>query len=140
MRERAVQRWRPGTLAGLFVVVIAAADEAAYGLALYQQGGPVDSRVFFVASFIGALGALGLVGLLASSPVVRSLAYGFTAAGGVALGILGAFSIGLPLLVVGGLSVYSLGHVRGRSWMLVISASATAILVLIAGIACTSLP
>ena len=129
------RRTRPGTLSGLFVVVIAAADEAAYALALYGQGGPADSRVFFVASFIAALGGLGMAGLLVASPGVRSFAYGFTTLGGLVLGILGAFSIGLPLVALGLLSIYALGRVPGRSWRALLAGSVTAAVLLVVGFA-----
>ena len=139
MSALASRRMRPA-LAGVLVPVVAAADEAGYVLVLREQGGPADSRVFFVAGFIALLAVLGLAGVLMSRPAARAI-YTFTAAGGLVLGFLGIFSIGLPLLAVGALSLYALARVVGRPRTSVMLASAAAaLLVLLVGFMTTSLP
>ena len=70
-------------------------------------------------------------------PEFRSFAYGFTTVGGLVLGILGAFSIGLPLVALGLLSIYALGRVPNRSWRALLAGNVTAAVLLVVGFATT---
>jgi len=53
------------------------------------------------------------------------------------LGILGAFSIGLPLVALGLLSIYALGRVPNRSWRALLAGNVTAAVLLVVGFATT---
>lgn len=84
----------------LAAAALAAATDLVYlGIVRAQRTAWISDRVAFVASFIAAGAALALVGARTDDPRRRTLALG--AATGVLLsaGIVGIFSIGLPLLL-----------------------------------------
>ena len=59
-----------------------------------------------MGGFLALLAQLGLIGPVARRTTARTLVYGFTAGGGLALGLLGMrSSIGLPLFAIVGLSI-----------------------------------
>ena len=136
----APRRMRPGAVARLLIPVAAATDLAGYAMVLHQQGGPPVSRVFFVGGFVLLLAALGLVALLVAQAATRALLFGFISAGGLVLGVLGIFSIGLPLLGVGALSIYALARMERPPMALVIAGAVAALGVLVVGFLTTSLP
>jgi hypothetical protein len=80
----------------------------------------------------------GIAGALARRVVARTAIYGFTAGGGLGLGLLGIDSIGLPLFAVCALSIVALSRVADRSWGPIIIGTAAAFGVLMVGIASTS--
>jgi hypothetical protein len=97
------RRWRWVTRAGVGIAGVAIADLGLYAFLLAQQTGPLGlegrpagSRVFFVGGFLVLLAVLGLIGALARRTTARTLIYGFTAGGGLALGLLGMGSVGPP--------------------------------------------
>ena len=66
------------------------------------------------------------------------LIYGFTAGGGLALGLLGMDSIGPPLFAVCAFSFIALAHLAGRSWGPIVTGTYAAFVVVLMGIATTS--
>ena len=90
-------------------IVVALLDDAIYVALIWSQGerAPDVYTVPFVAAFIALMTVLLGLSLLDEPAAVRlrpALRAG-AAAGLIVLGVLGAFSIGLPLLVAGGLAV-----------------------------------
>jgi hypothetical protein len=139
------RRWRWVTRAGLGIAAIALADLGLYAFLLAQPTGPlgmagrpVGSRVFFVGGFLVLLGLLGLIGTVTRRATARTLIYGFTAGGGLALALIGMDTIGLPLLAVVALSIVALVHVEGRSWTPIVSGTYAAFAVLFLGIMVTA--
>ncbi len=139
------RRWRWVTRAGLGIAAVALADLGLHAFLLAQQSGPfglggrpAGSRVFFVGGFLALLAQLGLIGAVARRTTARTLVYGFTAGGGLALGLLGMVSIGLPLFAIVGLSIGALAHVAGRTWGPMITGTYAAFVVLLIGIATTT--
>jgi hypothetical protein len=130
------RRWVAST--GRGVAAIAIADLGLYALLLVGQGNPAGSRVFFIAGFLVLLAVLGIAGALARRVVARTAIYGFTAGGGLGLGLLGIDSIGLPLFGVCALSIVALSRVADRSWGPIITGTAAAFVVLMVGISTTS--
>ena len=139
------RRWRWVTRAGVGIAAVAVADLGLYAYLLAQRTGPLGldgrpfgSRAFFVGGFLLLLAILGLVGAVARRTAARTLVFGFTAGGGLALALLGMDSIGPPLLVVVALSIVGLVHVDGRSWGPIVSGTYAAIAILLMGIAVTA--
>jgi hypothetical protein len=96
------QSTRPPTVSipSLIAALIAFADDALYVLLFRSQGSSQDELarvVFFIAS--DATVALGAA--LVDRPAVRTVLLGAASGGLFALGLLGLFSIGLPLVVAG---------------------------------------
>jgi len=138
------RRWRWVTRAGVGIAAVAGADLALYAYLLAQRTGPLGlgggaagSRVFFVGGFLLLLALLGLLAAVASRPTARSAIFGFTAGGGLGLGLLGMATIGLPLFAVVALSIIGVAHVEGRSWGPLASGVYAALAVLLLGIAAT---
>jgi hypothetical protein len=86
--------------------VIAAATDVFYLWLIVHQGDGFSSRVVFVALYIaGIVLAVGSVGSARLIPIEVRIALLAASTGGLlALGVLGLFSIGLPLLTAGGFS------------------------------------
>ena len=120
------RRWVAST--GRGVAAIAIADLGLYALLLVGQGNPAGSRVFFIAGFLILLAVLGIAGALARRVVARTAIYGFTAGGGLGLGLLGVCA----------LSIVALSRVADRSWGPIITGTAAAFVVLMVGISTTS--
>ena len=125
-------------VAGIGGAAVTVADLGLYALLLIGQGNPPGSRVFFVGTFLALMAVLGFAGAAARRPVARMLIYGFTAGGGLGLGLLGIDSIGLPLLAVCALSIVALSRVAGHVSAPIIIGTAAAFVVLLMGIASTS--
>ena len=125
-------------VAGLGVAAVTVADLGLYALLLIGQGNPPGSRVFFVGTFLALMAVLGFAGAVARRAVARMLIYGFTAGGGLGLGLVGIDSIGLPLLAVGALSIVALSRVSDHVSAPIIIGTAAAFVILMVGIATTS--
>jgi len=123
--------------AGYGIAGIALADLALYALLLYGEG-TIGSRVFFVAGFLVLMAVLGLAAALARRTAARTLMYGFTAGGGLGLGLIGIDSIGLPLFAVCALSMVALRQVADRTSGPIIVGIAAALVIIMVGIATTS--
>jgi len=101
-------RW----LAGVAAIIAAAVDILYVGIVINQsrQGphDPLGSTVIFVATFIAVLAATAAVAALRSATVWRPALLGLSAIGLLAIGVIAIFSIGLPLIVAGGLALVAL--------------------------------
>jgi len=96
---------RRGVWPAVAAVVIVASDFVLYLALISGQGDLGRTRVWFVALMLAAMAACCLVAALMRDDRVRPVA-AWTGAGGLlSLGVLGIFSIGLPLLVAGILMV-----------------------------------
>ncbi|HYL08171.1 MAG TPA: hypothetical protein VEU76_06455 [Candidatus Udaeobacter sp.] len=103
--------------------------DAVYLSFIRSQGsyGPDIFTVPFVAAFMFLMTGMLAVSLFTEHPVLRTLLRGGAAAGLLVLGVLGAFSIGLPILVAGVLAAVAFGVSIDRSrWLLSLGASAVA--------------
>lgn len=117
-------------------IVLAVATDAAYLAIIYNQrtqDGPPPGDVItvpFVASYIALTVVMLWVSLQTRAVLVRSVLRSGAAAGLLVLGVLGAFSIGLPLLIAGVVAVVAtVITVTGAPSVHVIgSASAAAVL------------
>jgi hypothetical protein len=135
---------RPSRL-GLSAAAIAAAVDVAYVWIIASQGGPTDgARVAFVALAIAGAAACAGIGATRASPPGRLPWLGAATGALVGLGILGLFSIGLPLMVAGILAMVawlttsaSAGRGHRRERTLAAAAALAAPVVLVAGIALT---
>jgi hypothetical protein len=135
---------RPSRL-GLSAAAIAVAVDVAYVWIIAAQGGPTDgARVAFVALAIAAAAACAGIGSTRPSPLARLPWLGAATGALVGLGVIGLFSIGLPLLVAGFLAGMAslttsgsagLGHPRERTLAAVFGLAAP--VALVAGIALT---
>ncbi len=98
-----VQSPRSRTISTLSLIaaLIAFADDALYILLIRSQGNSLDARVMFVAFFIATEAAVALGAALVGRRAVRVVLLGAASGGLLALGLLGLFSIGLPLVVAG---------------------------------------
>ncbi|MGD0448344.1 MAG: hypothetical protein ABSB36_06970 [Candidatus Dormibacteria bacterium] len=138
---RRPRRWV--TLAGRGIAAVAIADLGLYAYLLAQPTGPIGiggrfgSRAFFIGGFIVLLAVLGLAGAVWRRTTARMIIYGFTAGGGMALGLLGMDSIGPPLFAVVAFSVIALAHLTGRSWGPIVTGTYAAFIVVLMGIATT---
>jgi hypothetical protein len=94
-------RSRPISSPSLIAALIAFADDALYILLIRSQGNAQDARVMFVAVFIASEAVVALGAALVDTPAVRTVLLGAASGGLLALGLLGLFSIGLPLVVAG---------------------------------------
>jgi len=83
--------------------VLAFATEVGYLWIILRQQDAVEpgvsGRVLVVAATMAVAGAVGVVGAVTSSPTIRAKLAAIATGGLVPLGVLAAFSIGLPLLV-----------------------------------------
>jgi hypothetical protein len=130
----------PGASLAIAAAIIAVVVDGLYLAIIVGQGSIEWARTIVVAAFIfgSAVCALGVAfGPAAARPVLAAAASG----GLVTLGILGMFSIGLPLLVAGALAVVAWVRVaRGggaRLWLLYAGVFLAAGATLVAGIALT---
>jgi DMSO/TMAO reductase YedYZ heme-binding membrane subunit len=140
---RRPRRWI--TRAGLGIAAVALADLGLYVYLVVQpngplgeEDGPLGSRVFFIGGFIALLALLGIAGAVWRRPTARMLIYGFTAGGGLVLGLLGMDTIGPPLLAVSALSFIALAQMARRSWGPIITGTYAAFVVVLMGIMTTS--
>jgi len=124
--------------------VICAAVEVPYtDWMLHGGGGEYTYREPFIASFLGFIAVMAAAGaVFVQQRHLASYLLMFSATGSLALGVVGIFSIGLPLIlaaipliVAAGLSSQHLGH-----RLVAPAAIASALLVLLAGLAATELP
>jgi len=100
--------------------LITAVTDVAYLWLIAHQGDAFSSRVVFVALYIAAISfAVGSAGSARAMPIEARVALLAASTGALlTLGYLGLFSIGLPLLVAGVLSLVSwlrLGRASHRS-------------------------
>ncbi len=96
---------RRGMWPAVAAVVIVASDFVLYLVLIAGQGDLGRTRVWIVALMLAAVAACCLVAAVMRDDRVRPVA-AWTGAGGLlSLGVLGIFSIGLPLLVAGILMV-----------------------------------
>jgi hypothetical protein len=88
---------RLAMVAGIVGLVV----DAAYLGIIFDQGDVEAGRVAVVSVFVLAVSALALVGAVASAPSsgTRLVVLGAATGGLLTVGVLGIFSIGLPLLV-----------------------------------------
>jgi fucose 4-O-acetylase-like acetyltransferase len=94
---------RPGARLALAAAVIAVGTDVLYLLIIRSQdpGEPGDLTVPIVAAVILGLAVCAGVAAIASAPATRKILLSIAAAGLFVMGVLGLFSIGLPLLVAG---------------------------------------
>jgi hypothetical protein len=98
--------------AGVGAAIIAAAVDALYlGVA---SSDAQFLRVPFVAGFIALMAICAALSARASAMRWRPLLLGFSAAGLLLLGVIGIFSIGLPLLAAGVLALLGLINALSR--------------------------
>src|SRR5258706_4170369 len=103
-------RLGPGGAPALFAAFIVAADDVGYLYAIATQGSGAGGRVAYVATLLAATSACAVVGSRPRRDVrVRAFLLGLATGATIALGFLGIFSIGFPLLVAGGFLAYALG-------------------------------
>ena len=130
------------TTAALLAAVAAAMTDIAYVALILSQGAtpPQPGIVPFVIGYIAAIAAASLIGMrsvfLGRLPAAQAV-FLSGAAGSAALGFIGIFSIGLPLLITAALlsvAAQSIPAVhRPNAWVWPVSGALIAIVVLIAG-------
>ena len=99
----------PGTRSALSAAVVVAADDVGYLILVAQQRTGVGGRIVFVATLLAATVALVVTGVRTQrGAAFRTLVLSVAVTWCLVIGVLGVFSIGLPLLVAGGLSIYAL--------------------------------
>jgi hypothetical protein len=99
--------------AGAVAAAIALADGVLYLVVIHRQGD--SSAVVPVVFSLIALGALAAVtGWILSPGAIPSMLLGSSAALFLVLGVLGIFSIGLPLLIAAGFSLLGVHQSGGR--------------------------
>jgi hypothetical protein len=97
--------WRLAVAAGIGVLIV---DLLYLQLVLFGQGTPPPSpaRLAFIVTWIALCGGVAVIGGVAESGVPRAVLLGISTAGLLVMGVVGAFSVGIPLLlaamVVGG--------------------------------------
>jgi hypothetical protein len=133
---------RRGTTAALLATAAAATTDVAYVALILTQGAtpPQPGIVPFVIGYIAAIGAASLVAMrfvsLGRLPAARTV-FLSAAAGSAALGFIGIFSIGLPLLITAALLSVAAQSIRAMhrptAWVWPVSGAIIAIVVLIAG-------
>src|SRR6202165_1488852 len=101
-------RW----LAGVAAIIAAVVDSLYVGIVVNQsnQGprDPLGSTVIFVATFIAVLAVTAALAALRPATAVRPALLGLSAVGLMAIGVVAIFSIGLPLILAGGLAFVAL--------------------------------
>jgi hypothetical protein len=109
--RRRVER---ASLLGLASAAVALATDVLYLSVINSQGGPLNlDRVVVVAAAIAAAAAAAVAGSLARDPSVRVLFLSTAAAILIVWGWIGAFSIGVFLLLAGTLAVVAAARVDG---------------------------
>jgi hypothetical protein len=130
------------TTAALLAAVAAAATDFAYVVLIVSQGAtpPQPGIVPFVIGYIAAIAAAALIGMwsaLIGRPSAAKAVFLAAAAGSAALGFIGIFSVGLPLLITGALLSFAAQNVsllrHPNAWLWPVSGAIMAIVVLIAG-------
>jgi hypothetical protein len=98
-------RW----LAGVAAIIAAVVDVLYYGF-VHHQGGhdPLGWRFPFVATFIALMAITAALSTRTSATTWRPALLGLSAIGLLAMGFIGIFSIGLPLLIAGALTCVAL--------------------------------
>lgn len=106
---------RPGVGLAIAAGVIAFLDVGLYVALIVEQGEDETGAVAIVAGIIVALGALAIAAGAATSWPARTrlLALGAATGGLLATGVLGIFSIGLPLLIAGVCCLFAWGRIAG---------------------------
>ena len=101
-------RW----LAGVAAIIAAVVDILYIGIVIRQnsQGphDPLGSTVIFVATFIAVLAVTAALAALRPAATRRPALLGLSAIGLLAIGVVAIFSVGLPLIVAGGLAFVAL--------------------------------
>jgi glucan phosphoethanolaminetransferase (alkaline phosphatase superfamily) len=130
------------TTAALLSAVAAATTDIAYVALIRSQGAtpPQPGIVPFVIGYIAAIAAASLFGMrsvfLGRLPAAKAV-FLSAAAGSAALGFIGIFSIGLPLLITAALLSVAAQSIPGvhrpNAWVWPVSGAIMAIVVLIAG-------
>ncbi len=105
---------RPGVILASIAAGIAFAMDVVYLIVIRNQGDGMGIRVLVVASLIAAAGACAAGAARSASPDRRLVLMSGAAGGLISLGILGMFSIGLPLLIAGVLA--TIGAARSPNW------------------------
>ena len=111
-RDAAVSRSRLAIGAGVLGIAV----DVGYVAIMFDEGRQRSSgRVLVVFLFILAVSSLAVVGgsALVRSVRTKAMAFGAATGGLLTLGVLGIFSIGLPLLVAGVLCGMACGRVIG---------------------------
>jgi hypothetical protein len=127
----------PVVSAGISVVVA-----VIYLAMITRRQHVVTGRSIFIACFLVAVAGLLVASFRVESPVRRAALLAGAANSLVAVGFLGLFSIGLPLLIAGGLLMPSVARALAeapRPWGPTIAAAATlaALAIIIAGLLAT---
>jgi len=119
-----IRRGGPGALPAASAALIVVVDDAAYLALIAGQGTGMGGRVVFVATLLLAMAGLAVAGVRRQNRAARTVLLSVVATWGLVVGILGIFSIGLPLLVAAGLVVYALvlGEVSQRAILVGVAA------------------
>jgi hypothetical protein len=130
------------TTAALLAAAAAAATDFAYVVLIVSQGAtpPQPGIVAFIIVYIAAIAAAALIGMWSAfvgRPSAAKAVFLAAAAGSAALGFIGIFSIGLPLLITGALLSVAAQAIpamrRPNGWLWPVAGAIIAIAVLIAG-------
>jgi hypothetical protein len=128
----------------LTAFAIAGAVDIAYALLIRAQGSSLlDARVVFVSLFIAAAAALAAVAAFAADGNARLLCGAAATGGLIGAGVIGIWSIGLPLLVAGIFAALAWSRakknhrVSSAERLLSVGAAIAAPTILVAGIALT---
>jgi len=103
-----IRRGGPGALPAAYATLIVVVDDIAYLALVAGQGTGLGGRVVFVATLLLAAAGMIMAGVQQRNRVVRTLLLSAVATWGLVIGVVGIFSIGLPLLVAAGLVIYAL--------------------------------
>lgn len=115
-----LSRFAPGARVALFGALVVVVDDVAYLRLIADQNTGFAARVAFVASLLAIIAVAITAGIGKRSAALL----GFATATSVALGVVAMFSIGLPLVVAGGMCSYALAklmreaHVTAAAGML----------------------
>ena len=137
MRDRSLTRVSSPYLG--VVGVVTAATAIGYIRLLGQQDNwpGIDARQALVLTLLAGFAIVSAIGTFARAISVRAATSAACAAGLLALGFLGLFSVGLPLMVAGALALIAWLTVfraaRGRDTLAVSAAGAIAAIAILAG-------
>ena len=98
---------RPSRILGALAATIAGLVDVGYLWLIHQQETEplTDGRVLLVATLVGMAAAYAAAGVLTSRPRARTGLLALSSSLLMVLGVVGLFSIGLPLLVAAGLAL-----------------------------------
>lgn len=98
---------RPSRVLGALAAAVTGVVDVGYLWLIHQQETEplTDGRVLLVATLVGYAGAGAAAGALTSRPVARTGLLALSSSLLMVLGVVGLFSIGLPLLVAAGLAL-----------------------------------